>query len=210
MNNQLLQLMLIINQYTSPLLVGGCVRDMLIGAQPKDYDIVIEENGLFDILSNDLADNGWKVKEAGLRFNVLHVSKDGVDYEIAAFRNDGEYVDGKPAKVYDGDIETDASRRDFTVNALYYDPFNDEILDPTGKGLYDIESRTLRFVGKAKDRIAEDPMRVFRFYRFIQKGFKPNSKCLREVRTAFPNAIKRLTECGGFEGMREEIERIVM
>lgn len=204
----LLQIFLLLKPY-QPMLVGGCVRDSLLNKKPKDFDIVVPSVDYFTPIIVELHKNSWKHKEAGLRFCVLHVSKDGNEYEIAAFRNDSAYINGKPESVNQGDIHTDSQRRDFTVNALYYDPFSGVILDPTGRGLDDIRTKTLRFVGKASERLKEDPMRAFRFYRFINKGFTPSPKCLRAVRQHFPECVKKLSESGA-EGIRNEIERIVL
>lgn len=188
-------------------IVGGAVRDMLIGVKPKDFDLVVDCDVSLLIKAFELAD--WKVKETGLRFNVLTISKHSLQFEIAQFRNDGTYKDGKPESVTAGTIDSDALRRDFTVNALYIDPFAGEIKDPTGKGLADIKTKTLRFVGKPKDRLlGEDPMRVFRFYRMIQKGFTPVSAHLRAVRELFPQCYKLLAERNHAESVRNEIERL--
>lgn len=212
----LLQIFLLLKPF-KPMLVGGCVRDALLGEQPKDFDIVIPKSSDFAEVTLELESNGWKCKEAGLRFNVLHVSKNDENFEIAAYRKDvyaegGVICMGSPIRavnIEDGDINTDAHRRDFTVNALYYDPFSGSVLDPTGRGLDDIRTKTLRFVGKASERLKEDPMRAFRFYRFIHKGFTPSPKCLRAVRQYFPECVKKLSELGA-EGIRNEIERIVL
>lgn len=191
-----------------PWLVGGAVRDDLIGRHPKDFDIALSWEPTW--ASDLLISNGWKVMEAGQRFGVLHVSKDDHTFEIARFRNDGPYADGKPIEVTPGTLESDARRRDFTVNALYLDPFTGEVRDPTGRGLQDIESRTLRFVGKPRERLLdEDPMRIFRFYRMITKGFTPLPQHLRDVRTYFPECYKRLAERNHAESVREELEKLV-
>lgn len=206
---------------TKPLLVGGCVRDMLIGVKPKDFDIVIPHDFEQEQLISILVNTGFSVKEAGLRFLVIHAAKDGENFEIAYFRNDGKYVNGKPESVSPGCIETDANRRDFTINSVYFDwqesRYGDKLprinegvlIDPTKQGVSDIQSRTLRFVGRAKDRISEDPMRVFRFYRFCSKGFTPTPKTLRIVREQFNDCFSRLNGSGR-EAVREELEKAML
>lgn len=187
-------------------LVGGCVRDGFLGLEPKDYDIVTDVP--YDDVESILSKNGWKTKSCGEQFLVLHVSKDDEQYEIANFRKENIYLDGRrPTKVEIGTIEEDAFRRDFTVNALYENPRTGKILDPTGQGLSDIKSRTLRFIGKPKDRIKEDFLRVFRYYRFLAtKGLNSDPKSLKACREYFNEACKSTTP----ERIRNEIERMVL
>lgn len=204
--NSLLQIFMILNsQSPNNYLVGGCVRDQLLRLPVKDYDIVTDIP--MEVSAALLEDNGWKVKECGEAFLVLHVSKNGEQYEIANFRKDGVYLDGRrPEKVEIGTIDEDANRRDFTINALYQDPLTGLIADPTGKGMADIGSRTLRFIGRPKDRIQEDYLRVFRFYRFLScKNLVPDIKSMRACRQYFNEAYEKTTA----ERVRLELERMV-
>lgn len=196
-NNNLLQLFLILKPLAKDIcLVGGCVRDALINkyhnanVSIKDFDIVL--NGDLDVISKELLDNGWRVDEAGKNFLVMIVSKNDEQFEIALYRKDGTYSDGRrPDFVNAGDINDDSQRRDFTVNALYYSFADDSFLDPTGKGIDDIKSMTLRFVGRAKDRIKEDKLRIMRAYRFvITKGFTMDDKTHKACRQFFDDMIK--------------------
>jgi tRNA nucleotidyltransferase/poly(A) polymerase len=196
-NNTLLQLFLILKSCSSEvMLVGGCVRDYLTNLyhkeihQIKDFDIVC--NGNLDDIKEAFASNNWQVNEAGKNFLVMIVSKNEQQFEIALYRKDGTYTDGRrPDSTSIGTIFDDANRRDFTVNALYYDIVNDKIIDPTGLGLEDIKSKKLRFVGKAKDRISEDKLRIMRAYRFsISKGFKMDDKTHSVCRQYFEDMIK--------------------
>lgn len=202
---EVLQIAMILNSFSdNSCLVGGCVRDILMDKTPKDFDFVtdIDYNKLTEIFT----EAGFDVKEAGEQFLVCIVSKNGKQMEIVNYRKDGTYVDGRrPEAVEIGTLQEDAERRDFTVNALYFNLKTNQIVDPTGKGLADINDRVLRFIGRAKDRIEEDKLRVFRFYRFLTKGFTPNPKCLRTVRTYFNQAC---TETAG-ERIRNEVEKIV-
>lgn len=206
LDTQILEIFLILrNRSNNNFLVGGCVRDHLMGIDPHDYDIVTDIH--MDVLEKDFIEAGWKVKDTGKEFLILNVIKNGNEYEIANFRKDGNYSDmRRPDSVDIGTLEDDAFRRDFTVNALFYEPFSGEILDPTNKGLKDIKSKTLRFVGRAKDRLAEDSLRSLRFYRFLSKGFTPNPKCLRAVRTNFNENMVNMTP----ERVRMEIEKMVL
>lgn len=221
---QLMQIFCILDNLTkNSYLVGGCVRDYLTGKTPTDYDIVTDVS--MDILEQEFAKSDWKVNATGKQFLVLSISKDGEQYEIANFRKDGSHSDGRrPDSVSIGTIEEDAARRDFTVNALYLKPREEltlktdwtpaqrsykmaihRVLDPTGKGEKDLEKRILRFVGKPEDRIKEDYLRVFRFYRFLKKGFVADPKSMRAVRELFNEAYANTTP----ERVRAELEKMV-
>lgn len=204
-NLDLLQIFMVLKNRTSnSYLVGGCVRDYMLHVEPKDFDIVTDIK--YNQLEKDFTEAGWKVNATGKAFLVLSISKNGRQYEIANFRKDGVYKDGRrPETVEIGTIEEDAARRDFTVNALYFDLNTYETVDPTGKGKSDLEKRILRFIGKPQDRIQEDYLRVFRFYRFLTKGFKPDPKSLRAVREYFNEAYPQVTP----ERVRAELEKML-
>lgn len=183
-------------------MVGGCVRDTLLHKNPKDFDFVTDIP--YDDMQVMFEKAGFTVKETGKQFLVMIVSKDGNDYEIANFRKDGNYADGRrPEAVEIGDIYDDCNRRDFTVNALYYNINTRELVDPTGQGVDDIKSKTLRFIGKAEDRIREDFLRVFRFYRFVSRGFTPEPKSLSAARRLFDEAVQKTAG----ERIKNEIEK---
>ena len=150
--------------------VGGCVRDSIIGRPIHDWDIctpvvISEVQALFE-------KEGYKVVPTGIKYGTVTVMIDGVGYEITTFRRDGEYTDGRhPDNVeFTSNLVEDLSRRDFTMNAIAYnhstgfiDPFN---------GLKDIENHTIRCVGYARDRFKEDALRILRMWRFeCQLGF---------------------------------------
>jgi poly(A) polymerase len=207
MNNTLLQLCLILNNLSpNTYLVGGCVRDMLLGKNPKDFDLVCDID--LDLVSKTLIDNGWKVDEAGKQFLVMIASKNNEQFEIANFRNDGNYSDGRrPDSVTIATIEEDCLRRDFTINSLYYHPLTCEILDPTNKGLLDLKNKIIRFNGKASERVGEDSLRILRAYRFAsQLGFSIETKSLKACRTYF----KTMCETIAPERMRVEIEKMCL
>lgn len=164
-------------------LVGGCVRDAILGLVPKDFDFCTNEP--YDNLEKMFENAGFKVQEEGKEFLVMIVSKKGEQFEIANFRKDGTYVDGRrPESVDVGTIKDDAQRRDFTINALYYNLDTNLVEDPNGTGIEDIHNTILRFVGKPADRLNEDNLRGWRFWRFLNKleGFKANPKDLKAVR----------------------------
>lgn len=203
-NLLLLQLLMFIREASEKTyLVGGCVRDMLLGKTPKDYDIVTTAN--MEYVRQHLSMNGWKVDTVGDHFMVYAVSKDGQQFEVANFRKDVGSDGRRPESVLIGTLEEDAARRDFTVNSIYYDPFSGSFIDPNN-GRKDIQDRVLRFIGRPHDRIKEDYLRVFRFYRFLAKlGFEGHPKSLRACREMFNEAYSKTTP----ERVRMEIERMV-
>ena len=142
-------------------LVGGCVRDMLRGLEPKDWDVATSAvpevvQGLFP-----------KVIPTGVQFGTVTVLMAGEGIEVTTFRHDGVYRDGRrPSTVTFGtDIKADLLRRDFTINALAYDPLADKLLDPTG-GIADLQAGLIRAVGDPDERFQEDGLRLLRAIRF--------------------------------------------
>ena len=205
LNNNLLQIFLILRGFSDKnYLVGGSVRDALLGKEPKDFDIVTDVH--MDTIEQAFQENGWTVDAVGKQFLVMFVSKNGEQFEIANFRKDVGFSDGRrPDEAIIGDLNTDAARRDFTVNSIYYDPITGSFLDPN-KGMEDIKTKTLRFIGKPHDRIREDYLRIFRFYRFLSKGFTPDKKSLKACRELFNEAYLHTTP----ERVRMEVERMVL
>lgn len=191
--NSLLQIMLILNSVATEVnLVGGCVRDILLDKQPADFDIVL--NGDLDTITQILIQNDWTVSETGKVFLVLKASKGGESFDIALYRKDGTYLDGRrPEKTDVGTLLEDAQRRDFTINALYLNPFTSVVLDPTGKGMADLKNKTIRFVGKAKERILEDQLRILRAYRFCSTlDFSMDKQTLKACRTYFSLMVEKV------------------
>jgi tRNA nucleotidyltransferase/poly(A) polymerase len=162
-------------------LVGGCVRDKLLGKEPKDYDLVTDATPeqVHQIIDEDVQEDlfvGYSnISNNSEKYGVTMPLVDGTNgleqIEITTMRRD--ITKGRhPSIEYTTDINEDAMRRDFTINALYED-IDGNILDPTGLGKSDIESRTLRFVGSANARITEDPLRAYRLIRFASTlGFQ--------------------------------------
>ena len=154
------------NGFTA-FLCGGCVRDALLGAEPKDFDIATSAvpervESLFS-----------RTVPVGRAFGVMLVDGgDGEFREVAAFRTESGYADGRrPDRVAFSTPEEDAKRRDFTMNALFCDPFAGQILDYVG-GVSDIEKRLLRTVGDPGERFREDRLRLLRAVRFAARtGF---------------------------------------
>ncbi|MDD3861512.1 MAG: CCA tRNA nucleotidyltransferase [Candidatus Gracilibacteria bacterium] len=139
---------------------GGCVRDMLLGIEPKDFDIVTsaKPDEIEDLLEHTIP--------VGKKFGVILAIKNGHHFEIATFRSDSGYSDGRrPDAVTFTSAKEDAMRRDFTINAMFYDPTTDKILDYVG-GQKDLEDKLIRFIGDPEKRIQEDHLRVLRAVRF--------------------------------------------
>lgn len=147
-------------------LVGGCVRDSLLRRAPKDYDLAtnINPDEIINVVKNI---SGLKYVDEDSRFGVIRVIFNKKDeYEIVTFRSDGDYLDNRrPDTVYFGSMEDDAKRRDFTINAMYYDIDNSQVID-YNNGMDDLNKRKLRFVGDSRDRLSEDPLRLLRAIRF--------------------------------------------
>ncbi|QDY71716.1 CCA tRNA nucleotidyltransferase [Qingshengfaniella alkalisoli] len=144
------------------LFVGGCVRNALLGVPVSDLDIATDARPQQTIAALDAA--GLKAIPTGLDHGTVTAVVDGKPFEITTFRKDVD-TDGRHARVaFSHNLADDAQRRDFTMNALYARP-DGEVLDPVG-GLDDLQARRLRFIGSPDARIAEDYLRILRFFRF--------------------------------------------
>ena len=143
-------------------IVGGCVRDSLLGRIPNDWDITT--NATPQEMKVCFAD--FRVIETGIQHGTLTVIVDGMQLEITTYRNDGEYLDNRhPVQVtFSKNIEDDLSRRDFTVNAMAYHPQRG-LVDLFG-GNEDLQAKIIRAVGDAKTRFEEDGLRILRAIRF--------------------------------------------
>ncbi|MGH7888654.1 MAG: CCA tRNA nucleotidyltransferase, partial [Candidatus Binatia bacterium] len=141
-------------------LAGGCVRDMLLGKTPQDYDITT--NARPEQIQNIFAET----IPVGAQFGVMLVLVDRQPFEVASFRHDGPYLDGRhPSQVRYGSLEEDIQRRDFTINGMIYDPLDDRIIDLVD-GRSDLARRIVRAIGNPMDRFAEDRLRMIRAVRF--------------------------------------------
>ena len=150
-----------LNEYGKGYIVGGAIRDILLGLKPKDVDFAT--NLSYETLKTLFSE--YTPKETGKSFGVLRIRINNIDYEIAKFRKD---IYGKEKKVsFVDDIKNDLVRRDFTINAMAYNQ-KEGIID-LYNGQKDIENRIINFVGNAEERIIEDPLRVLRAFRFMSK-----------------------------------------
>ena len=146
----------------SAYIVGGCVRDAIMGRQPHDYDICTSAlpDEVLSIFSNR------RVIETGLQHGTVTVQGDTDYYEVTTYRVDGEYTDGRhPDEVkFVSDVVADLARRDFTINAMAYNAHTG-LIDPFG-GYEDIKNKLIRSVGCAEHRFQEDALRIMRAVRF--------------------------------------------
>jgi poly(A) polymerase len=141
-------------------LAGGCVRDMLMDKEPRDYDITTSAR------PDDVAKLFSETIPVGAQFGVILVIVDGAAFEVASFRHDGPYLDGRhPSHVRYGSLREDVLRRDFTINGMVYDPVRDCVIDLVN-GRQDLEARIVRAIGEARARFEEDRLRMIRAVRF--------------------------------------------
>lgn len=182
-------------------LVGGCIRDILLDEEPKDFDFVtdISYNKLKEIFSS----SEFKFKETGNAFLVFNLNYNGIGYEIANFRKDSKETDGRrPSEVNVGTIEEDRCRRDFHINSIFWNP-NELYIHRFA--FEDINKRVLRFVGNPDERLKEDYLRGIRFYRLLKtKNLTPDNKSLIAVRKNF-DKIMQVTP----HRMMMEIEKMI-
>lgn len=169
------------------LLAGGCVRDRLLGREAKDFDVATsaepaEVQALFK-----------RTLQVGARFGVVIVMLGKQQVEVATFRIDGSYVDGRrPADVQFTTAQEDAERRDFTINGMFYDPLEDKIIDYVG-GQADLQARTIRTIGAPQDRFGEDYLRMLRAVRFAaQLDFTIEAQTLAAIQ-AGPERIAQIS-----------------
>jgi len=186
----------------SAFLVGGCVRDRLLGIDPKDFDIATSA------LPDEITRLFPAAQMVGAHFGVsLLVEAPGVQVEIATFRTEGAYSDGRrpDAVAFVADPALDARRRDFTINGLFEDPLSRQILDFVG-GRPDLDARLIRAIGDARLRFEEDHLRMLRAVRFAARlGFSIDPQTLTAIRHQAEN-ITRISA----ERIRDELARILM
>jgi len=142
------------------MLAGGCVRDMLLKRQPKDYDVAT------DAKPDEVIKLFKRTLKIGAKFGVVMVIADGVQTEVATFRTENGYADGRhPGRVAFSSPQEDAGRRDFTINGMFYDPIGRKIIDYVG-GRGDLRKGLVRTIGDAQKRFSEDYLRLLRAVRF--------------------------------------------
>ncbi len=154
------------DDHGGPLIVGGAVRDTLLDIEVTDVDLATTL--LPDVVIDRLEAARIKAIPTGIDHGTITAVIDGKNYEITTLRRDVA-TDGRRATVaFATDWKEDAARRDFTINALYADPATGNVHDYFG-GLEDLDKRAIRFIGDAKERIAEDYLRILRYFRFLAR-----------------------------------------
>ncbi len=181
------------------LFAGGCVRDMLRGEEPHDYDVATdarpeEVEALFD-----------RTVSVGRQFGVVIVVLGDDQFEVTTFRAEGGYSDGRhPDEVRYADAREDALRRDFTINGLFYNPLADEVIDYVG-GEADLQARVIRAIGDPAQRFAEDALRLLRAVRFAARfGYRIEPGTMAALE-AYAAAIAQVSG----ERVRDELGRIL-
>ncbi len=178
---------------------GGCVRDRILQVPAKDYDVATsatpeEVEKIFE-----------RTVPVGKQFGVILAIVEGEPFEIATFRKEGGYQDGRhPSWVQKSDPEEDARRRDFTVNGLFYDPRKDKIIDYVG-GVDDIHRKLIRTIGTPEQRFSEDKLRLIRAVRFASTlAFQIEDETWRTLKKMAPE-IKQVSS----ERIRDELVKIL-
>ncbi|MFA6549234.1 MAG: CCA tRNA nucleotidyltransferase [Candidatus Margulisiibacteriota bacterium] len=174
-------------------LVGGCVRDLLLGKTPKEWDITTSAP------PKEVSKLFTKVIPTGIKYGTVTVLLDDGQYEVTTFRCDEKYVDGRhPSNVkFTDDIHQDLSRRDFTINAMAYNPSTNELIDDHA-GKIDLEKKIIRTVGQPIDRFNEDGLRSIRACRFAatlnfnieKETFEAIGKTLKVTKKVAPERIR--------------------
>jgi len=179
---------------------GGCVRDLLRDQVPKDFDIAT--NARPEVVQKMFP----RTYAVGAHFGVIVVLENEFQFEVATFRSDGAYLDGRrPVEVHFATAEEDAARRDFTINGMFFDPEKNEVMDFVG-GRADLERKLVRAIGDPAQRFAEDRLRMLRAVRFATVlDFEIDAPTWDAIRT---NAAS-ITEISA-ERIREELVRIFL
>lgn len=182
-------------------LVGGCVRDMVRGVEPKDYDFAT------NALPNEVMDYFDRTVPTGIDYGTITVVLSDESYEITTYRKDHDSDGRRPKAIsYANTICEDLKRRDFTINSMAMDEYGN-IIDPHG-GLIDIQRKMVRFVGDAKERVNEDKLRLVRGIRFAADfGYEIH-------RNDFVDTFMRASEYDmskiAFERFRAELDKILI
>ena len=181
-------------------LAGGCVRDMLRGEIPKDYDIATSA------IPEQITSIFSKTREVGVHFGVVIVIKDNQAFDVATFRNDGSYKDGRhPEDVTFSNPEEDTARRDFTINGIFFDPISQKHIDFVD-GRSDIEKKVVRAIGDPDLRFQEDHLRLLRAVRFAARfNYEIEEKTWKSIKLN-ASGISKISK----ERVRDELTKILL
>jgi poly(A) polymerase len=182
------------------LLAGGCVRDMLLGRTASDYDVAT------NALPEDVIKLFGRTLKVGAKFGVVIVLLKGAQVEVATFRTETGYADGRhPATVKFVSAAEDAGRRDFTINGIFYDPLSKEVIDYIN-GQADLKKELIRTIGRPAERFGEDYLRMLRAVRFsTQLGFAIEPRTF----SAICSNVKNISKISG-ERISMELEAILV
>ncbi|HUS73269.1 MAG TPA: CCA tRNA nucleotidyltransferase, partial [Sedimentisphaerales bacterium] len=182
------------------LLAGGCVRDMLLRRPASDYDVATNAQ------PNDVMKLFRRTLKVGAKFGVVIVLLEGQQVEVATFRTETGYTDGRhPSVVKFATAAEDAGRRDFTINGMFYDALKEKVIDYVD-GQADLKKRLIRTIGKAWERFGEDYLRMLRAVRFsTQLGFAIEPATW----SAISRNVKNITKISG-ERIAIELEAILV
>ena len=160
---------------------GGCVRDKLLGVEPKDFDVATNAQ------ARDVMRLFPQTVPVGAQFGVVLVMQEGIPFEVATFRSDGAYVDGRhPTSVRFSDAREDALRRDFTINGMFFDPLTEQVIDYVD-GQRDLAAGILRAIGDPYARFAEDRLRMLRGVRLAARlGFSITPETFKAIQELAP------------------------
>lgn len=183
--------------------VGGCVRDLLLGLDPKDYDIATTARPR---QVKKLIRNSFII---GRRFRLV-LAKEGEDqFEISTFRRNPTLDEQNDPEISDdnlfGTCYQDAHRRDFTINSLFYDPVADRVIDHTDNGVADLKNRIIRMIGDPEVRLPEDPIRILRALRFAHRTNCEITSDLKEALSVFAPTLQNTA----LPRRREEILKLL-
>jgi len=177
---------------------GGCVRDMVRGLVPKDYDIATDARP--EVVQKFFP----RTFAVGAHFGVIIVLENGFQFEVATFRSDHAYIDGRhPSAVHFSSPEEDAQRRDFTINGMFYDPVPEKVIDFVGGGA-DIDAKLVRAIGDPPRRFTEDRLRMLRAVRFATTLDYEIDEATWEALVANAPSINQISA----ERIRDELIRI--
>jgi len=179
---------------------GGCVRDIVRRVTPKDYDVATSAT------PETVQKLFPRTHAVGAHFGVIIVLENGFQFEVATFRSDDAYIDGRhPTAVHFSSPEEDARRRDFTINGMFYDPVAEEVIDLVG-GRADIDAKLVRAIGDPAQRFAEDRLRMLRAVRFATVLDYEIDKQTWDALVANASSINQISA----ERIRDELVRIFL
>jgi poly(A) polymerase len=180
--------------------VGGCVRDLVMGQEPEDYDVAT------DARPEQVTKLFPKTIPVGVSFGVVKVLMGDDDFEVATFRSDGRYLDGRhPIEVQFSGEKEDVLRRDFTINGMFFDPMEERLIDYVG-GKKDIEAEIVRCIGDPAQRFTEDKLRLIRAVRFAARfGYRIEPATHQALVALAPEVLEVSAE-----RIRDELAKILM